>query len=113
MGEVQSPETYIGYERTQNFVSPGGVVKDARHVYAAAKPRLNEWSLSGAWTIKGEHADLNGKDGSIIFRFHSRDLHLVLGPAADGKPVRFKVTIDDAAPGESHGSDMDAMARAS
>ena len=108
MGEVQSPETYIGYERTQNFVSPGGVVKDARHVYAAAKPRLNEWSLSGAWTIKGEHADLNGKDGSIIFRFHSRDLHLVLGPAADGKPVRFKVTIDDAAPGESHGADIDA-----
>ena len=108
MGEVQSPETYIGYERTQNFVSPGGVVKDARHVYAAAKPRLNEWSLSGAWTIKGEHADLNGKDGSIIFRFHSRDLHLVLGPAADGKPVRFKVTIDDAAPGDSHGVDVDS-----
>lgn len=108
MGEVQSPETYIGYERTQNFVSPGGVVKDARHIYTAAKPRLNEWSVSGPWTIKGEHADLNGKDGSIIFRFHSRDLHLVLGPAADGKPVRFKVTIDDAAPGESHGTDIDA-----
>ncbi len=108
MGEVQSPETYIGYERTQNFVSPGGVVKDARHIYTAAKPRLNEWSVSGPWTIKGEHADLNGKDGSIIFRFHSRDLHLVLGPAADGKPVRFRVTIDDAAPGESHGTDIDA-----
>ena len=108
MGEVQSPETYIGYERTQNFVSPGGVVKDARHVYTAARPRLNEWSISGAWTIKGEHAVLNGKDGSIVFRFHSRDLHLVLGPPADGKPVRFKVTIDDAAPGESHGTDIDA-----
>lgn len=108
MGEVQSPETYIGYERTQNFISPGGVVKDTRHVYTAAKPRLNEWSVSGTWTIKGEHADLNGKDGSIIFKFHSRDLHLVLGPAADGKPVRFKVTIDDAAPGESHGTDIDA-----
>lgn len=108
MGEVQSPETYIGYERTQNFISPGGVVKDTRHVYTAAKPRLNEWSVSGTWTIKGEHADLNGKDGSIIFRFHSRDLHLVLGPAADGKPVRFKVTIDDAAPGESHGTNIDA-----
>ncbi|WGJ15756.1 cytochrome c biogenesis protein CcdA [Methylocapsa sp. D3K7] len=108
MGEVQSPETYIGYERTENFVSPGGVVKDARHVYTAARPRLNEWSISGAWTIKGEHAVLNGKDGSIVFRFHSRDLHLVLGPPADGKPVRFKVTIDDAAPGESHGTDIDA-----
>jgi cytochrome c biogenesis protein CcdA/thiol-disulfide isomerase/thioredoxin len=108
MDEVQSPETYIGYERAQNFISPGGVVKDARHVYAATSPRLNEWSVAGAWTIKGEHAVLNGKDGSITFRFHSRDLHLVLGPAAHGKSVRFKVTIDDAAPGDNHGVDVDS-----
>jgi cytochrome c biogenesis protein CcdA/thiol-disulfide isomerase/thioredoxin len=106
MGEVQSPETYIGYERAQNFVSPGGAVQNARHVYAAAPPRLNEWSLSGAWTVKSEHAVLNDMDGSIVFRFHARDLHLVLGP--DGKPVRFKVMIDDAAPGDSHGTDIDA-----
>jgi cytochrome c biogenesis protein CcdA/thiol-disulfide isomerase/thioredoxin len=108
MGEVQSPETYIGYERAQNFVSPGGAVQNARHIYAAATPRLNEWSLSGAWTVKGEHAVLNDKDGSIVFRFHARDLHLVLGPSPDGKPVRFKVMIDDAAPGDSHGTDIDA-----
>jgi cytochrome c biogenesis protein CcdA/thiol-disulfide isomerase/thioredoxin len=108
MGEVQSPETYIGYERAKNFVSPGGAVQDARHVYAAAPPRLNEWSLTGAWTVKKEHAVLNDKDGSIVFRFHARDLHLVLGPSPDGKPVRFKVMIDDAAPGDSHGTDIDA-----
>jgi cytochrome c biogenesis protein CcdA/thiol-disulfide isomerase/thioredoxin len=108
MGEVQSPETYIGYERAQNFVSPGGAAQNARHIYAAATPRLNEWSLSGAWTVKGEHAVLNDKDGSIVFRFHARDLHLVLGPSPDGKPVRFKVMIDDAAPGDSHGTDIDA-----
>ncbi len=108
MGEVQSPETYIGYERAQNFVSPGGAVQNARHVYAATPPRLNEWSLSGAWTVKSEHAVLNDMDGSILFRFHARDLHLVLGPSPDGKPVRFKVMIDDAAPGDSHGTDIDA-----
>jgi hypothetical protein len=108
MGEVQSPETYIGYERAQNFVSPGGAVQNARHVYAATPPRLNEWSLSGAWTVKSEHAVLNDMDGSILFRFHARDLHLVLGPSPDGKPIRFKVMIDDAAPGDSHGTDIDA-----
>jgi cytochrome c biogenesis protein CcdA/thiol-disulfide isomerase/thioredoxin len=108
MGEVQSLETYIGYERAQNFVSPGGAVQDAPHVYAAATPRLNEWSLSGAWTVKSEHAVLNDKDGSIVFRFHARDLHLVLGSSRDGKPVRFKVTIDGAATGDSHGTDIDA-----
>src|SRR5664279_5631130 len=105
MGEVQSPETYIGYERAQNFVSPGGAVQNTRHIYASTPPRLNEWSLSGAWTVKGEHAVLNDMDGSIVFRFHARDLHLVLGPSTDGKPVRFKVMIDDAAPGDSHGTD--------
>jgi cytochrome c biogenesis protein CcdA/thiol-disulfide isomerase/thioredoxin len=107
MGDVQSPETYIGYERAKNFVSPGGVIRDARHVYAAAMPQLNEWGLSGGWTIKGEHAVLDDKDGSIVYRFHARDLHLVLGPGKSGKPVRFQVTIDGAAPGDNHGTDVD------
>jgi cytochrome c biogenesis protein CcdA/thiol-disulfide isomerase/thioredoxin len=108
MGDVQSPETYIGYERAKNFVSPGGVIRDARHVYAAAMPQLNEWGLSGGWTIKGEHAVLDDKDGSIVYRFHARDLHLVLGPGKSGKPVRFQVTIDGAAPGDNHGTDVGA-----
>ena len=107
--DVHSPETYVGYERGENFVSPGGV--GAGHGATStrpATPRLNEWGLSGDWTIGGEHAALNAGDGSIVYRFHARDLHLVLGPAPDGKPVRFRVTIDGAAPGESHGMDVDA-----
>ncbi|MEJ0095856.1 MAG: cytochrome c biogenesis protein DipZ [Methylocella sp.] len=108
MNDVQSSETYVGYERAENFISPGGAVKDAQHVYAAATPKLNEWGLSGDWTIGGEHAVLNDAGGSIFFRFHARDLHLVLGPSPDGKPVRFRVTIDGGAPGDSHGADVDA-----
>ncbi|HTO84413.1 MAG TPA: cytochrome c biogenesis protein CcdA [Methylomirabilota bacterium] len=108
MSDILSPETYVGYARAENFISPGGAVQDARHVYTAPTPRLNEWALSGDWTIGGEHAALNDKDGGIVYRFHARDLHLVLGPAPDGKPVRFRVTIDGAAPGDSHGTDIDA-----
>jgi cytochrome c biogenesis protein CcdA/thiol-disulfide isomerase/thioredoxin len=106
--DVESSETYIGYNRIDHFVSPGGVVQDASHVYAAAaSPQLNDWSLAGDWTISGERALLNEKDGSIVYRFHARDLHLVLGSAADGNSVRFLVTIDGKAPGASHGVDVD------
>ncbi len=109
MNDVRSPETYLGYERAEHFASPGGEVHDAAHIYAAAGgARLNEWSLTGDWTVSGESAALDAKDGGIAYRFHARDLHLVLGPGADGKPVRFRVTIDGAAPGDSHGADTDA-----
>jgi hypothetical protein len=77
----------------------------------AATPQRNQWSLSGDWTVSGENATLDEKGGRIVYRFHARDLHLVLGPAADGKPVRFRVTIDGAAPGADHGSDTDADGR--
>jgi cytochrome c biogenesis protein CcdA/thiol-disulfide isomerase/thioredoxin len=107
---VRSPETYVGYARAENFISPGGAVKDAAHDYAPADATaLNQWALAGDWTIGPEHAALNKKDGSIVYRFHARDLHLVLGPTADGKPVRFKVTIDGAAPMGNHGADTDAQ----
>jgi cytochrome c biogenesis protein CcdA/thiol-disulfide isomerase/thioredoxin len=105
---VRSPETYVGYDRAENFISPGGAVENARHVYALAKPRLNEWALAGDWTVGKEDAMLNEKGGRIVFRFHARDLHLVLGPAEGGAPVRFRVTLDGAAPGDSHGVDIDA-----
>ena len=108
MKDVQSPETYVGYNRAENFASPGGAVPDARHAYAAPTPRLNEWGLAGDWTVGGERASLNDKDGAIVYRFHARDLHLVLGPGDDGKPVRFRVTVDGAAPGDNHGADIDA-----
>jgi cytochrome c biogenesis protein CcdA/thiol-disulfide isomerase/thioredoxin len=107
MSEIQSPETYVGYARAENFVSPGGAAKDQAKTYTAETKQLNEWGLNGDWTVGSEHATLNAKGGSITYRFHARDLHLVLGPGADGKPVRFKVTIDGAAPGANHGSDID------
>jgi cytochrome c biogenesis protein CcdA/thiol-disulfide isomerase/thioredoxin len=107
-GNVQSPETYVGWQRAENFAGSEGTVNDMAHVYIAAEPRLNEWGLTGNWTVNAENAALNDKDGSIYYRFHARDLHLVLGPDSDGKPVRFKVTIDGKAPGDNHGVDTDA-----
>jgi cytochrome c biogenesis protein CcdA/thiol-disulfide isomerase/thioredoxin len=107
--DVKSPETYIGFARSENFASPGGAVGDSPHVYSTGDlSRLNDWGLSGDWTVGGQSTTLNKTDGAIAFRFHARDLHLVLGPSADGKPVRFRVTIDGAPPGESHGADINA-----
>jgi thiol-disulfide isomerase/thioredoxin len=106
--DIRSPETYIGYARAENFVSPGGAVKGGPHVYAVGKLQLNEWGLSGDWTIGDERAVLNRQEGSVIYRFHARDLHLVLGSAREGNPVRFRVTIDGAPPGDKHGADVDA-----
>src|ERR1700733_11878254 len=107
--DVKSPETYIGFARSENFASPGGAVGDTPHLYSTGDlSHLNDWGLSGDWTIGGQSASLNKPDGAIAFRFHARDLHLVLGPGADGKPVRFRVTIDGSAPGESHGADVNA-----
>ena len=108
MADVQSPETYIGYDRAQNFVSPGGAEEDEDHTYAAGSPKLNEWGLAGDWRIGSERATLLKPDGGIVFRFHARDLHLVLAPGDDGKPVRFEVKIDGKPPGDSHGVDADA-----
>jgi cytochrome c biogenesis protein CcdA/thiol-disulfide isomerase/thioredoxin len=107
VSDVRSPETYIGFNRSENFVSPGGAVHDAAHVYTVAMPGLNDWGLSGDWTVGGEKATLNEKDGGIVYRFHARDLHLVLGPAPESGQIRFRVTIDGAAPGDGHGTDVD------
>ena len=107
-GNDESPETYIGYNRADNFVSPGGLVEDESHAYAAADLKPNQWSLSGDWLVNGESATLNSPDGKIAYRFHARDLHLVLGPSADGKPIQFRVTVDGRAPEEDHGADTDA-----
>jgi len=109
--DVRSQETYIGYDRAEGFVSPGGAEKDAAKDYTAGSPALNQWGLSGRWTIGKESATLDGSGGAIVYRFHARDLHLVLGPAAGGKPVRFRVTVDGAAPGADHGVDTDAAGR--
>jgi len=106
--DVQSPETYIGYLRAQNFLGADGIVNDTAHAYAAEDPRRNEWGLTGSWTVGPERAELTKEGGSIYYRFRARDLHLVLGPGSEGKPVRFQVTIDGKAPGDDHGVDTDA-----
>ena len=106
--DINSPETYIGYARAQNFASPGGAVPDQSHVYGDAPALdLNQWALMGNWTVQGENAILNRASGSITYRFHARDLHLVLGPNTDGKPVRFRVLIDGKPPLGDHGADVD------
>lgn len=106
---VASPETYIGYKRSENFASEEPINRDVRSVYTP-HPRLsqNQWALAGVWTVGSEDAVLQSADGKIVFRFHARDLHLVLGPSKNGKPVRFLVKIDGTAPGDDHGSDTDA-----
>ncbi|MDN7585188.1 cytochrome c biogenesis protein DipZ [Burkholderia orbicola] len=108
--DVRSPETYVGYARAESFASPGGVVRDAAHRYdAPAQPDLNGWGLAGTWSVGAERAALAAPDGRIVYRFHARDLHLVLGPGANGRPVRFRVTLDGTAPGAAHGADVDAQ----
>lgn len=105
---LRSAENYVGYERTQNFASPGGVVLDRPRMYELpARLRLNEWALSGDWTVKNPAVVLNKANGSIAYRFHARDLHLVMGPAARGTSVRFRVLIDGRPPGAAHGVDVD------
>lgn len=105
-GDVQSPETYIGYHQAERFASPGRLAKDSRKNYSPpASPALNHWGLSGSWNVGAESAVLQAAPGKIVFRFHSRDLHLVLGPTKDGKPVRFKVRLDGVAPGADCGID--------
>jgi cytochrome c biogenesis protein CcdA/thiol-disulfide isomerase/thioredoxin len=104
--DVGSPETYIGSQLATHFISPGGFVRNARSTYMSGTPRLNEWGLSGDWTVMPESATLDAPNGGIAYRFHARDLHLVLGPAAGSGPIRFRVTIDGAAPGPDHGVDV-------
>jgi len=109
MNDVRSPETYIGYARAEHFASPGGIRQDADKVYTApAQPALNKWGFFGKWADHEQIAVLKQASGKIVFHFYARDLHLVLGPTADGKPVRYRVTIDGQAPGENHGVDTDA-----
>ena len=106
---VGSPETYVGYKRAGNFASAGPIAKDSRKTYSP-QPRLslNQWALGGSWKVGDESAVLESVPGKIVFRFHARDLHLVLGPTKNGKPIRFTVKLDGTAPGDDHGADTDA-----
>jgi len=105
---LRSPETYVGDARTEHFASRGGVVLDKRRRYAAPERlRLNHWALAGEWTVGREATVLNEANGRIAYRFHARDLHLVMGRASRGTSVRFRVFLDGQAPGAAHGSDID------
>jgi hypothetical protein len=105
-----SPENYLGYDRTTNFASPGGVLRDMPRSYAApGRLETNEWSLSGDWTVGREAITLNEANGQIACRFHARDVHLVMAPAERGRALRFRVLIDGEAPGAAHGGDVDAL----
>jgi len=107
--DVRSPETYVGYARAENFASPGGSAQDLSKIYSVpSRLSLNEWGLGGAWSIGAEKAVLQQSPGKIVFRFHSRDVHMVLAPSKDGKVVRFKVRLDGAAPGNDHGVDSNS-----
>jgi thiol-disulfide isomerase/thioredoxin len=107
-GSLRSAETYVGYERTENFASPGGAVLDKRRVYIApVRLRLNHWALAGDWTVEKQATVLNKANGRIAYRFHARDFHLVMGPADRGTSVRFRVLIDGRTPGAAHGIDVD------
>lgn len=108
---AQSGETYLGHARAHGFASPGGIARDRAKAYesAGSSLRTNQWALGGDWTVEAERAVLNHADGRIAYRFKARDLHLVLGPAADGKPVRFTVRVGGQPPLADHGADTDAQ----
>lgn len=105
---LQSPENYVGYGRTANFAFPRDAVLDESHVYAVpGQLALNHWALSGDWTLGREAITLNQANGRIVYRFHARDLHLVMGSSVPGTSVRFRVLIDRQVPGAAHGVDVD------
>jgi thiol-disulfide isomerase/thioredoxin len=106
--DLKTPETYVGYEQAQNFESPDGVGYDEPRTYFVPDPlRLNRWALSGDWTIERGSSVLNAADGGISFRFHARDVHLVMGPQSPGMSVAFRVLLDGEPPGDSRGLDVD------
>jgi thiol-disulfide isomerase/thioredoxin len=107
-----SPETYLGYEQAENFASPGGVSPDeARDYVTPDRLTVNHWSLAGNWTVERRAAVLNHEGGRISFRFHARDVHLVMGPRERGTSVPFRVLVDGDPPGTAHGLDVDEDGR--
>jgi thiol-disulfide isomerase/thioredoxin len=105
---LKTPETYVGYRQAQGFASLGGVIRDSALRYAApAALRLNRWAIEGEWTIGAEAASLNRAGGKVVYRFHARDVNLIMGPTKKGSAVRFRVRIDGAPPGAAHGLDVD------
>ena len=104
---LNSAENYLGYERTENFATPD-LEHNKSHVYTASLPlNVNQWALSGDWTVQKQSIILNKENGRIVYRFHARDLHLVMGPSVPGTSIRFRVLINGKTPGDAHGIDID------
>jgi hypothetical protein len=107
-GSLQSPENYLGYARTDNFASPGGAMLNKAHLYIAlAQLQRHQWAVSSDWTIGRQTIVLNKPDGQSVYRFHARDLHLVMGPTEPGTSVRFRVLVDGQPAVAAHGLDVD------
>jgi thiol-disulfide isomerase/thioredoxin len=105
-GTLRSPESYLGYQKAEAFASDA--LQDAPRVYSVpSKLSLNQWALAGDWTVKGGAAALNKPDGQIVYRFHARDVNLIMGVPPGAQPVRFTVTVDGKSPGAAHGTDID------
>jgi len=105
---LRSPENFLGYERTEGFASSGGVINDTPTLYSAPQQlHLNQWALSGEWNIGKERVLSSKSGGKIIYRFHARDLHLIMGPSKPGSSIKFRVLIDGKPPGAAHGLDVD------
>jgi hypothetical protein len=110
MRDVKSPETYVGFARQEHYVSPEPIRKNQASTYSApVRPTVNQWGLVGQWNVRAENAALASAPGKIVFRFHARDLHLVLGPGPGGNSIRFRVRVDGAPPLEDRGADVDAQ----
>ena len=106
---LRSPENYLGYDRTENFSSAGGAVLGKSRSYVAPmRLPLNQWALSGEWTMESGFSTPDSAGGRIAYRFHARDLHLVMGSSDPSKSIRFRSKIDGALPGTDHGMDVDA-----
>jgi thiol-disulfide isomerase/thioredoxin len=105
---LKTPETYLGFQQAERFASPGGAALGSQRAYVVPE-RLgfNQWALAGGWTVNRGNAALNEADGRIAYRFHGRDLHLVMGPSMRGSSARFRVLLDGQAPGAAHGVDVD------
>jgi thiol-disulfide isomerase/thioredoxin len=109
---LESPEAYLGYEQGRGFVSPERAVLDEARTYTTpGTPKLNQWALAGDWTIERRACVLNRAEGRVVFRFHARDVNLVLGPRQRGVTVPFRVLVDGEPPGDAHGLDVDEQGR--
>ncbi len=107
---LRTPENYTGYERTEGFASPGGMRPNRPHVYGTPERlRLNQWALRGEWTAEEQYSRADAAGAQIAYRFHARDLHMVMGPASPANSVRYRVLLDGQPPGAAHGADVDGQ----